>query len=251
MSRARTVSISCAIAVVVSLALAHLHPLGDARLYAENQAAKPIMENSSVPAEVRSLLTAKCADCHSMHTRSRFYGRFAPVSWLMERDISRGRQAMNLSQWDGYSADLQQTFATKIVHETREHEMPLLQYRMIHWNSRVTDGDIQTLTNWAHASSGSADVRSDQPIGEGDPAQGKALFEKRCIGCHELTQSHRGPRLQGVYGRTSGSVADFAYSGALKNSHILWDDKSLDKWLTDPDALIPGNEMDFLVSRPL
>ena len=84
----------------------------------------------------------------------------------------------------------------------------------------------------------------------GDPARGEALFNKRCTGCHSLTQNHQGPRLQGVYGRTSGSVSDYAYSPALKKSNVVWDQTTLDKWLSDPDAFIPGNEMDFLVSKP-
>ena len=84
----------------------------------------------------------------------------------------------------------------------------------------------------------------------GDITRGKMLFEKSCAGCHALTQNHEGPQLQGVYGRRSGAVVNFAYSPALKRAHIVWDDKSLDKWLTDPDAFIPGNEMDFQVSKP-
>lgn len=110
------------------------------------------MEHSLVPSDVRALLTAKCADCHSLHMHSPLYGRFAPVSWLMERDINRGRQVMNLAPWDGYSPDQQQTLAAKTVQETREHDMPLLQYRFIHWNSRISDSDIKTPDNWAHAS---------------------------------------------------------------------------------------------------
>jgi len=87
-------------------------------------------------------------------------------------------------------------------------------------------------------------------VGEvGDPARGKALFEKRCTGCHTLTQNKEGPRLQGVYGRTSGTVAGFAYSAALKKAGVVWDEGSLEKWLADPDVLIPGNDMDFLVAK--
>jgi cytochrome c len=56
--------------------------------------------------------------------------------------------------------------------------------------------------------------------------------------------------LQGVYGRTSGTAAGYAYSDALKKAAITWNDKSLDNWLTDPDQFIPGNNMDFLVAKP-
>jgi cytochrome c len=140
--------------------------------------------------------------------------------------------------------------AAKIVQETREHKMPLLQYRLVHWNSRITDADLQTLAAWAHGSEGSSSGETNVSVGEGDPTRGAALFEKRCVGCHALTENHEGPRLQGVYGRAAGSVADFAYSPALKRANLVWDETTLDKWLTDPDAFISGNEMDFLISKP-
>src|SRR3984893_4081062 len=78
-----------------------------------------------------------------------------------------------------------------------------------------------------------------------DPAHGKALFEKRCMGCHALDSEKEAPRLRGVYGRTSGSVPSFTYSDALKKAQIKWDDESLDKWLTDPEKLVPNNDMAF------
>jgi len=247
----RISTISCALTLIASLALARIHPFGDAGLFKAAGGANSIMKGSSVPAAVRAILASKCADCHSMETRSPFYGHLAPVSWLMERDINRGRQAMNIALWETYSADQQQTFAAKIVQETREHEMPLLQYRLIHWNSRVTDSEIRILADWAHSSpgSGSGAGQSDSQANVGDPSRGQTLFTKRCVGCHALTANREGPRLQGVFGRAAGSVADYAYSPSLKKAHITWDDSTLDKWLTDPDAFVPGNNMDFLVSK--
>jgi len=168
--------------------------------------------------------------------------------WLLERDIIGARKAMNLSQWATYSPDKQRVLLAQIIHEARLHEMPPLQYRMIHWNARITDADLATLGVNTHGLEVSR--RDASSGGEGDPVRGKELFEKRCTGCHSLTQNHEGPRLQGVYGRTSASVSDFAYSAALKKTQIVWDDQSLEKWLTDPDAFISGNEMDFLVSNP-
>lgn len=83
----------------------------------------------------------------------------------------------------------------------------------------------------------------------GDADRGKTLFEKRCTGCHSLDLDKEGPRLRGVYGRNAGTVASFEYSDALKKTHIVWDDATLDKWLTDTDALIPGNDMAFHVTK--
>ncbi|WP_247314861.1 MULTISPECIES: hypothetical protein [unclassified Bradyrhizobium] len=55
-----------------------------------------------------------------------------------------------------------------------------------------------------------------------------------------------GPSLAGVWGRKAGSLQSLErYSDALKSSGIIWDDRSLDAWLTDPDRMVPGNEMPF------
>ena len=80
-------------------------------------------------------------------------------------------------------------------------------------------------------------------------ADGKALFEKRCGGCHALNRDKEGPRLGGVYGRTAGSVDSFQYSDALKKSGIKWTEETLDKWLTDTERLVPNNDMTFHVEK--
>jgi cytochrome c len=235
---------------MTSLLLARAHPFGDAGLYTAKAAQAPIMEHSSVPPEVRATLAAKCADCHSTETRSPIYGRFAPVSWLVERDIIQGRKAMNLALWDTYSADQQQTFAAKIVQETKAHQMPLPQYQLIHWDTRITDADVRAFTQWTHGTPTHEGGSVAQLAGEGDPVRGKEVFEKRCTGCHAMEQNREGPRLRGVFGRTSGDVSGFDYSPALKKAHIVWDDRSLDRWLADPDTLVPDNNMDFHVAKP-
>jgi cytochrome c len=248
MSRFRIAFIGCASAVAASLLLARVHPFGDAGLDAGRPAKPPIMEHSPVPVEVRTTLVAKCADCHSMQTRAPLYGRFAPMSWLMERDIVEGRKKMNLSLWERYSADQQQTLVAKMVQETKAHEMPPLPYRAIHWHARITEADVRSFTEWTREAS-SLEVGSVAP-GEGNPIRGKEVFEKRCTGCHAMTQNGEGPRLQGVYGRISGEVAAFGYSSALKQAHIAWNDTSLEQWLADPDTLVPGNNMEFHVAKP-
>jgi len=78
---------------------------------------------------------------------------------------------------------------------------------------------------------------------------GKALFEKRCGGCHALDRDKEGPRLGGVYGRTAGSLDSFQYSDALKKSKLKWVEDTLDKWLTDTENLVPNNDMTFHVEK--
>ncbi|MGE5640982.1 MAG: c-type cytochrome, partial [Clostridia bacterium] len=64
-----------------------------------------------------------------------------------------------------------------------------------------------------------------------DAARGKELYESRCIGCHSIDANRVGPAHKGVYGRKAGAVADYDYSPALKRSKIVWNAKSLDRWL--------------------
>jgi cytochrome c len=83
-----------------------------------------------------------------------------------------------------------------------------------------------------------------------DAAGGKELFFRRCSGCHSLDSEKEGPRLRGVFGRKAGSVPGFQYSDALRNSGIVWNEPSLNTWLEGPQALVPGNDMEFKVSNP-
>lgn len=82
----------------------------------------------------------------------------------------------------------------------------------------------------------------------GDAARGKLLYETECGSCHSINQNRVGPAHKDVYGRKAGSVPDYDYSDAVKSSHIVWSDETLDQWLTDPEKLIPGQNMNFSVS---
>lgn len=238
------------IALASSLLLARTHPFGDAHLDNASQQQRPLMQHASIPPAVRTTLETKCVDCHSIQPRLPFYARLAPVSWLVERDIVEGRKAMNLSRWDSYSADEQDAFREKILLETRSHKMPLPQYRFIHWSSIVTAPEIDAIARWAGEDSTPGSDTPDQEAITADTAHGKEVFQRRCTGCHALDQNREGPHLRGVFGRESGSVPDFDYSTALRQSHIQWNEESLERWLTDPDAFVPGNNMDFHVIKP-
>lgn len=239
----RTAVLAWITALPASLLLARVHPFGDAGLFAATHPAHP----TSIPPQADAILSAKCVDCHSEQTRPHLYGRFAPISWLMERDIVEGRKHLDLTAWDAYTPDRQQTLQSLILKEVRSNEMPLPQYRIIHPDSAMTAADIEALTSWAHASTSN---ELPSATTEGDSAAGKLVFEKRCTGCHAFDQSHEGPKLRGVFGKPSAQVAGFDYSPALKSSHIIWNETTLDKWLTDPDAFVPGNNMSFGVPKP-
>jgi cytochrome c len=83
---------------------------------------------------------------------------------------------------------------------------------------------------------------------EGDAARGAELYDSRCTGCHSLDANRVGPMHRGVYGRKAGSVGDFNYSPAVKKSSVVWADDTLNKWLTNPQDVIPGQRMNFRVN---
>jgi len=86
-----------------------------------------------------------------------------------------------------------------------------------------------------------------RPCVAADPAAGQAVFN-RCRICHTVEAGGRngaGPNLHGLFGRKAGSVESFAYSAAMKNSGIVWDEATLGKYLHEPKQFIPGTKMAF------
>ncbi len=76
---------------------------------------------------------------------------------------------------------------------------------------------------------------------------GKRLF-RACQGCHTLAAERHmtGPSLAGLFGRRAGSLESFKrYSPAMRQSGLVWDAGTLDKFLADPQAVIGGNWMTF------
>ena len=78
----------------------------------------------------------------------------------------------------------------------------------------------------------------------GDATTGKQVFA-RCAACHSTTPGENkiGPSLAGVFGRKSGSAPNYNYSPALKTANIIWDDRTLDQFLTGPAADVHGTKM--------
>lgn len=76
-----------------------------------------------------------------------------------------------------------------------------------------------------------------------DAKHGEALYTARCGACHSVADNGAGPRHRGVFGCRAATQPGFEYSDALRKSGIVWDEKTLDRWLSDPSAFVPGNMM--------
>jgi cytochrome c len=81
----------------------------------------------------------------------------------------------------------------------------------------------------------------------GDASRGRQDF-RVCAPCHSLETGRNmtGPSLADLWGRKAGGLSSFErYSEALKSSGIIWDDRALDGWLSDPQRMVPDNDMPF------
>ena len=81
---------------------------------------------------------------------------------------------------------------------------------------------------------------------DGDAARGEARFQD-CAACHKLEagSNNVGPSLHGLFERKAGALVDFRYSPAMKRSGISWTPETLDKFITDPQAMVPANRMPY------
>ena len=88
------------------------------------------------------------------------------------------------------------------------------------------------------------------PIGaahaDGDAARGETRF-KDCAACHHLEagSNNVGPSLHEIFQRKAGALSDFRYSPAMKRSGITWTPETLDKFITDPQGMVPANRMPY------
>jgi cytochrome c len=85
------------------------------------------------------------------------------------------------------------------------------------------------------------------PAQAGDPEAGKQVFKSICNLCHEAIagKNRVGPSLYGVVGRHSGTVPGFNYSDANKASNLVWTVDVLNKYLADPQKIVPGTKMTY------
>ncbi len=77
-----------------------------------------------------------------------------------------------------------------------------------------------------------------------DAIEGRDFFIKRCLGCHAFSCNKEGPSLGGLFGRKVATVKNYKfYSKGLKNSEIVWTEKTLDNFFRDPVKIFPESVM--------
>jgi cytochrome c len=86
---------------------------------------------------------------------------------------------------------------------------------------------------------------SSAHAGAADIAAGERLFRNQCLGCHSLDadDNRAGPTLHALFGREAGTLEGFDFSPAMSESGIEWSSDTLDAFLADPQAAVPGTRM--------
>jgi hypothetical protein len=148
-----------------------VHPFGPVKL-AQRQAVPA--GGLKVQPEIAAVLKRSCMDCHSNQTAWPWYSYVAPVSWLVERDVRRGRDHMNLSEWNQYDFTRQQKLLADIASTVKNREMPLPQYTLIHRDAKLSDAEMDLVYGWARLER--RKLKSSHravPSGDGQSANGQ------------------------------------------------------------------------------
>ncbi len=115
-------------------------------------AASPndIAHATTVPPEIKSILTTSCNDCHSDHTEYPWYTNIQPVGWWLNHHVEEGKAEINFSQFNTYGVKRRIKKFHEIAEMIEEKEMPLNSYLWIHGNAKLDESQTKTLLTWAN-----------------------------------------------------------------------------------------------------
>ena len=165
-TRLRSIVLSGAGLLGVSSVL--VHPFGGIKA---QRSDKPLLLDSTFDPQVVRTLEKSCQNCHSEKTEWPWYSYVAPMSWMIENDVRRGRSHMNLSHWNGYNAEQQQEILSKMSVLVRNRAMPLPRYLLLHPEAKLSDAEIGYLYQWARSERKRLKAATDEA--DGTPSGGR------------------------------------------------------------------------------
>ena len=98
--------------------------------------------------EVMAILKASCFDCHSNQTVYRWYAYVAPASWLISRDVIKGREALNFSDWNSYTKRKLIRKLGDIKEQIEKNEMPMRIYTIMHPSAVLNHAQTKIIIDW-------------------------------------------------------------------------------------------------------
>jgi len=111
----------------------------------------PVLASITAPADVQAVLENSCYDCHSNLTEWPWYSRVAPVSWLVYKDVKKGREELNFSEWGEYSDRRRNRKLEELEEKVADKEMPLKIYLPLHPEARLSVANAERLIDWSRS----------------------------------------------------------------------------------------------------
>ena len=136
-------------ALVLFIAWAAASVISALRIPATSDA--PLLAGAQIPPDVRATIERSCRDCHSEATRYPWYSYVAPVSFLVQNDVTRGRRRMNLSKWSDYPLVRRERYLSEIANQVKDGGMPLPIYLVMHRDAKLSTADVDAVFAWTQA----------------------------------------------------------------------------------------------------
>ncbi len=140
----------------------------------------PVTGDLVAPEEVKAVLKTSCYNCHSNETHLWWFDKIAPASWLVARDVKRGRMHMNFSTFGQLSPAMQKGYLYESVNQMQLGAMPPKSYLLLHAEAKVTPEQLDTLKKYLHPSNTITPAHYRGPrrprtsnISNGSPAMGR------------------------------------------------------------------------------
>lgn len=132
-----------AVVFVVLLAAAQL--VRPARSNPTTDVRRTIQAHAGTATGLVAILDRACSDCHSNRTVWPWYTQIAPMSWLMAYGVTKGRTAVNFSEWAAYSSERRRKLLLESCQDASTGKMPGSPYTLLHPEARLSARDVETL----------------------------------------------------------------------------------------------------------
>jgi len=111
----------------------------------------PNVAYATAPPQVRAVFEGSCKNCHSNQTAWPWYSYVAPFSWIVARDVHRGRSHLNFSEWGTYSAKKKEEKLEDICEQLVNGDMPDGKYLLIHRQAKLTQEEREAVCAWVES----------------------------------------------------------------------------------------------------
>ena len=110
--------------------------------------ANHIFEKEQVPENIKSIIKNACLDCHSNQTNYLWYHKIAPVSWMVNKHVVKGKDELNLSDWGELDIYDKIVILEDICQEVERKKMPIKSYTAMHKKAKLSNEQVAALCAW-------------------------------------------------------------------------------------------------------